>query len=181
MAEPGALTLRPLMQRYGGGLKPWGWLLSALRNGRLPCSHGDGPNATERSCKLRLTDLVTVAPEHEDEVNAVRAGSACFPEGTYSTGLCKQDVGEILNIGNYSDDCPLFGPCGTPAVAKKVSVITLEALEEISTARIGTKEIARRAGLAFQSVKHRLKALDIKRVDEAGYDRAEIEAWLDGL
>ena len=88
---------------------------------------------------------------------------------------------EILNIGYYAEGGNLFPPCGRPGPNHKLLVATMEQIEGLARARIGSKEIARRAKIPFQTVRGKVRELGFVRIDEAGFDRAVVEAWLDSL
>lgn len=168
-----AVSIWKAFRRFGGRLKPWGALLAALREGRLPFWI-QGRGAFTRSALVSVADRWKIDGLDFDEGD--------WPAFSFSDRITQVDANDILNLDSLQVRPVVaageltFTPSGVALLTDRETVL------ELSRRSVAVAEIAARLQADSRNVpKFMATYYPEVRKGPAGWDRAQFEKALPNL
>ena len=152
------------LHAVSGGLKPWGTLVRAMLDGRLPLRLDPGPEPLMRRVSIRRADLLKVLADPPPPRRTTIA---------IAKAMTKRDAGEVLNLAPREGTKLFRGVHNYPRMA-----ISIDHVEQLARDFISTVEIAARSGRSVRQVVQAASDNGLKRHSPAGYPRLAAETLL---
>jgi hypothetical protein len=165
----GTAELIPLATVFDGtrGEKPWGPILQALSQSRLPCSVETGP--------APLLDRIQVRAIDQSRLRVMAFRRDDHPDFCFCTTMSKKDAASALNL-HFRNAIPLLGQW--PSDPRVERTVPIQEVERLAAAYVSPREMAVRLTLSATGIVREAKMAGLERKSLAGFDRAEVDRWL---
>lgn len=161
------ISVRSALGRTSGGVKPWGFVLKELLEGRLPFEYHE--NLEQKLSGQLLVSEACILKRLPDLLQKAASGNASL-----SSYIPQKDALEILNCGGSS----LRMLDGIDGQGVNPKLYPLEKIITRSQECIATIEIAERLDIDPAAAYHILKDARIKQVVPGGWQRVQSECLI---
>lgn len=167
--DPCAVPLGTAMRVVGGRMKPWGHVLTAIRDGSLTCWQDSGP---------KFVRAVLVRPEDIERFKAIEFDSSNWPEFEFDTVMTQVDAMDVLNIDPdqmrrvVAAGDLVFRPSGVALVTSRSVVL------DMAARTIAASEAATRLGESPNVMYRTMLRYPKVRSCSVGWLRADFDACI---